>query len=43
VFAAAALPGPEYDDAGIVTSNVFPPYEIVEGMPDGTGRVVAAK
>lgn len=43
VFAAAASPLPEYDEEGSVTSKELPPYEIVEGIPDGTGRVVAAK
>lgn len=43
VFAAAEFAEPEYEVLEIVTSKGFPPYEIVDGMPVGTGRVVAAK
>lgn len=36
---AALLEDPEYDDAGMLISKEAPPYETVDGIPDGAGRV----
>jgi hypothetical protein len=43
VLSAASFDNPEKELAGTTTSKRAPPYDRVDGMPLGEGRVVAEK